>query len=128
MFGFALALALPFTLFALFPSWLKQAPKSGNWMNTIKVTLGFIELAFALKFFSVADLAYGWHLLDREVFLAIWIVIFGMLGLYLIGKLKFPSDLVNGEDKGNARSCDSSWYGISCLYRLSCTRIVGRTR
>lgn len=99
MFGFALALALPFTLFALFPSWLKQAPKSGNWMNTIKVTLGFIELAFALKFFSVADLAYGWHLLDREVFLAIWIVIFGMLGLYLIGKLKFPSDLVNGEDK-----------------------------
>ena len=90
---------MPFTLFALFPSWLKQAPKSGNWMNTIKVTLGFIELAFALKFFSVADLAYGWHLLDREVFLAIWIVIFGMLGLYLIGKLKFPSDLVNGEDK-----------------------------
>lgn len=99
MFGFAFALALPFTLFALFPSWLKQAPKSGNWMNTIKVTLGFIELAFALKFFSVADLAYGWHLLDREVFLSIWIVIFGMLGLYLIGKIKFPSDLINGEDK-----------------------------
>lgn len=92
MFGFAVALALPFTLFALFPTWLKQAPKSGSWMNVIKVTLGFIELAFALKFFSVADLAYGWRLLDREVFLAIWIVIFGMLGMYLIGKLKFKSD------------------------------------
>ncbi len=98
MFGFALALALPFTLFALFPTWLKQAPKSGSWMNTIKVVLGFIELAFALKFFSVADLAYGWGLLDREVFLALWIVIFGMLGLYLIGKLKFQSDMY-GEDK-----------------------------
>lgn len=97
MFGFAVALALPFTLFALFPTWLKQAPKSGNWMNVIKVTLGFIELAFALKFFSVADLAYGWRLLDREVFLAIWIVIFGMLGLYLIGKLKFKSDISDGE-------------------------------
>lgn len=97
MFGFAVALALPFTLFALFPTWLKQAPKSGSWMNTIKVTLGFIELAFALKFFSVADLAYGWRLLDREVFLAIWIVIFGMLGLYLIGKLKFRSDMSDGE-------------------------------
>lgn len=92
MFGFALALALPFTLFALFPTWLKQAPKSGSWMNSIKVVLGFIELAFSLKFFSVADLAYGWHLLDREVFLSLWIVIFGLLGLYLIGKLKFPHD------------------------------------
>ena len=92
MLGFAIALALPFTLFALFPTWLKQAPKSGSWMNTIKVTLGFIELAFALKFFSVADLAYGWGLLDREVFLSLWIVIFGLLGLYLIGKLKFRSD------------------------------------
>ena len=92
MFGFALALALPFTLFAMFPTWLKKAPKSGGWMNTIKVTLGFIELAFALKFFSVADLAYGWRLLDREVFLCLWIVIFGALGLYLIGKLKFQSD------------------------------------
>ena len=97
MFGFAVALALPFTLFALFPTWLKQAPKSGNWMNVIKVTLGFIELAFALKFFSVADLAYGWRLLDREVFLAIWIIIFGMLGLYLIGKLKFKSDMGGDE-------------------------------
>ena len=99
MFGFALALALPFTLFALFPSWLKQAPKSGSWMNTIKVVLGFIELAFALKFLSVADLAYGWHILDREVFLSLWIVIFGMLGLYLIGHLKFQSDMVGGENK-----------------------------
>jgi thiol:disulfide interchange protein DsbD len=96
MFGFALALALPFTLFALFPTWLKKAPKSGGWMNTIKVTLGFIELAFALKFFSVADLAYGWRLLDREVFLCLWIVIFGALGLYLIGKLKFQSDWEGG--------------------------------
>lgn len=92
MLGFAVALALPFTLFAMFPTWLKQAPKSGSWMNIIKVTLGFIELAFALKFFSVADLAYGWGLLDREVFLSLWIVIFGLLGLYLIGKVKFRSD------------------------------------
>lgn len=92
MFGFALALALPFTLFALFPTWLKQAPKSGSWMNTIKVVLGFIELAFALKFFSVADLAYGWRLLDREVFLALWIVIFGLMGAYLLGWLRFQSD------------------------------------
>ena len=97
MFGFALALALPFTLFALFPTWLKKAPKSGGWMNIIKVTLGFIELAFALKFFSVADLAYGWRLLDREVFLCLWIVIFGALGLYLIGKLKFQSDWEGGD-------------------------------
>ncbi len=96
MFGFALALALPFTLFALFPSWLKQAPKSGSWMNMLKVVLGFIELAFALKFFSVADLAYGWHLLDREVFLSLWIVIFALLGAYLCGWLKFQSDVVEG--------------------------------
>ena len=92
MFGFALALALPFTLFALFPTWLKQVPKSGSWMNTIKVVLGFIELAFALKFFSVADLAYGWRLLDREVFLSLWIVIFGLMGAYLLGWLRFQSD------------------------------------
>lgn len=92
MFGFALALALPFTFFALFPTLLKKAPKSGSWMNTIKVVLGFIELAFSLKFLSVADLAYGWHILDRETFLSIWIVLFGLLGLYLIGKLKFPHD------------------------------------
>lgn len=92
MLGFAIALALPFTLFALFPTWLKQMPKSGGWMNVIKVTLGFIELAFALKFLSVADLAYGWHLLDRETFLALWIVIFALLGVYLLGKIKFPHD------------------------------------
>ena len=92
MLGFAIALALPFTLFALFPTWLKQAPKSGSWMNTIKVVLGFIELAFALKFFSVADLAYGWRLLDREVFLSLWIVIFALLGAYLLGWLRFQSD------------------------------------
>ena len=92
MFGFALALALPFTLFALFPSWLKSMPRSGGWMNVVKVTLGFLELAFALKFLSVADLAYGWRLLDRETFLALWIVLFGLLGLYLLGKIKFPHD------------------------------------
>ncbi|WP_300725571.1 cytochrome c biogenesis protein CcdA [uncultured Bacteroides sp.] len=92
MLGFAIALALPFTLFALFPSWLKSMPKSGGWMNVIKVTLGFLELAFALKFLSVADLAYGWGLLDRETFLALWIVIFGLLGFYLLGKIKFPHD------------------------------------
>ena len=97
MFGFALALALPFTLFALFPSWLKSAPKSGSWMETIKIVLGFIELAFSLKFLSVADLAYGWHIMDREVFLSLWIVIFGLLGLYLIGKLKFQVDAIGGD-------------------------------
>ena len=97
MFGFALALALPFTLFAMFPSWLKQAPKSGSWMTTLKVVLGFVELAFALKFLSVADLAYGWHILDREVFLSLWIVIFGLLGAYLCGWLKFQEDEIGGE-------------------------------
>ncbi len=97
MFGFALALALPFTLFALFPAWLKQAPKSGSWMTTIKVVLGFIELAFALKFFSVADLTNGWHLMDREVFLSLWIVIFALLGAYLCGWLKFQEDETGGD-------------------------------
>lgn len=92
MFGFALALALPFTLFAMFPSWLKSMPKSGGWMNVVKVVLGFLELAFALKFLSVADLAYGWGILDRETFLALWIVIFGLLGCYLLGWIKFPHD------------------------------------
>ena len=96
MFAFALALALPFTLFAMFPSWLKSAPKSGSWMTTIKVVLGFIELAFSLKFLSVADLAYGWHILDREVFLSLWIVIFAMLGAYLVGWLKFQEDEIGG--------------------------------
>ena len=97
MLGFALALAIPFTLFAMFPTLMKKSPKSGSWMNQIKVVLGFIELAFALKFFSVADLAYGWHLLDREVFLSLWIVIFGGLGVYLIGWLKFRSDEIGGD-------------------------------
>lgn len=92
MLGFAIALALPFTLFALFPAWLKQMPKSGGWMNVIKVSLGFIELAFALKFLSVADLSYGWRILDRETFLALWIVLFALLGVYLLGKIKFPHD------------------------------------
>lgn len=92
MFGFALALALPFTLFAMFPALLSKTSRGGSWMNTVKVTLGFIELAFALKFFSVADLAYGWHLLDRETFLALWIALFGCLGLYLWGIVKFPHD------------------------------------
>lgn len=97
MLGFALALALPFTLFALFPTWLKKAPKSGGWMNVVKVVLGFVELAFALKFLSVADLAYGWHLLDRETFLALWIAIFALLAAYLFGWIKFPHD--DAEDK-----------------------------
>ena len=97
MLGFALALALPFTLFAMFPSWLKSAPKSGSWMTTLKVVLGFIELAFSLKFLSVADLAYGWHILDREVFLSLWIVIFALLGAYLCGWLKFQTDEIGGE-------------------------------
>ncbi|KAB5277113.1 thiol:disulfide interchange protein [Bacteroides stercoris] len=92
MLGFAIALALPFTLFALFPSWLKSMPKSGGGMKVIKVTLGFLELAFALKFLSVADLAYGWRILDRETFLALWIVLFALLGFYLLGKVKFPHD------------------------------------
>lgn len=92
MFGFALALALPFSLFAMFPTWLQKAPKSGSWMNMIKVVLGFVELAFSLKFLSVADLAYGWGILDRETFLALWIMIFAFMGFYLIGWLKFPHD------------------------------------
>jgi len=99
MLAFAVALALPFTIFAMFPSWMKSAPKSGSWMTTIKVVLGFIELAFSLKFLSVADMAYGWHILDREVFLSLWIVIFAMLGAYLVGWLKFQEDEVGGPSK-----------------------------
>ncbi|MBQ9170164.1 MAG: thioredoxin family protein [Bacteroidaceae bacterium] len=100
MLGFALALALPFTVFAMFPAWLKQMPKSGNWMNCIKVCLGLLEIAFALKFFSVADLAYGWHLMDREVFLCLWIVIFALMGAYLIGWIRFPHDEDEYDDMG----------------------------
>ncbi len=101
MLGFAIALALPFTLFALFPTMLKSAPKSGNWMNVVKVTLGFVELAFALKFLSVADLAYGWGILDRETFLALWIVLFTLLGAYLIGWIRFPHDEDEYDEDGN---------------------------
>ncbi|MDR2057580.1 MAG: thioredoxin family protein [Dysgonamonadaceae bacterium] len=92
MFGFGLALAIPFALFAIFPSWLQNLPKSGGWLNSVKVVLGFLELALALKFLSVADLAYGWRLLDREVFLVLWIIIFVLLGLYLLGKIRFSHD------------------------------------
>lgn len=92
MLGFAIALAIPFTLFAFFPSWLKNMPRSGGWLNSVKVLLGFFELAFSLKFLSMADLAYGWHIMDREVFLVIWIAIFMMAGLYLLGKIKFAGD------------------------------------
>lgn len=92
MFGFALALSIPFTLFAIFPSWLDNVPKSGGWLNSVKVVLGFLELALALKFLSVADLAYKWRILDREVFLALWIIIFVLLGIYLLGKLRFAHD------------------------------------
>ena len=92
MLGFSIALALPFTLFAIFPAWLKSAPKSGGWMNTVKVVLAFVELAFALKFLSVADLAYGWHILDRETFLALWIALFALLGAYLMKWILFPHD------------------------------------
>lgn len=92
MFGFALALALPFSLFAMFPTMLKSMPKSGGWLNSVKVVLGFLELALALKFLSVADMVTGWRILDREVFIALWIVIFALLGFYLLGKLRFPHD------------------------------------
>ena len=92
MGGFALALALPFTLFALFPSWLKEMPRSGGWLNSVKVLLGFLELALSLKFLSVADLAYGWGILDREVFVSLWVVIFALLGVYLLGKIRFSHD------------------------------------
>lgn len=92
MLGFALALALPFTLFAIFPNWLQSMPKSGGWLNSVKVVLAFIELALSLKFLSVADLAYGWHILDRETFVALWIAISFLLGLYLLGIIRFPAD------------------------------------
>ncbi len=101
MFGFALALAAPFTLFAMFPTWLKSAPKSGNWMNVIKVVLGLVELAFALKFLSVADLAYGWRLLDRETFLCLWILIFALMGFYLLGWIRLPHDEDEYDEEGN---------------------------
>ena len=111
MFGFAVALALPFTLFALFPALLKKTTRGGSWMNKVKVTLGFVELAFALKFFSVADLAYGWHLLDREVFLALWIAFFALLALYLFGFVKFPHD--DADERGT--SVPAFFVGIASL-------------
>ena len=92
MLGFSLAFALPFTLFAIFPHWLKSLPKSGGWLNTVKVILGFIELALALKFLSIVDQVYHWNLLDRDIYLALWIVIFAFLGFYLLGKIKFPHE------------------------------------
>lgn len=101
MSGFAIALALPFTLFALFPAWLKSAPRSGGWMNIVKVSLGFLELAFSLKFLSVADLAYGWGILDREAFLSLWIVIFALWGAYLLGVFRLPHDEDEYDDEGN---------------------------
>ncbi len=104
MLGFAIALALPFTLFALFPTMLKSAPRSGNWMNSIKVMLGFLELAFALKFLSVADLAYGWGILDREVFLCLWIVLFAMAGLYMLNIIRLPHDEDEYDEEGNVIS------------------------
>src|SRR5690606_23033302 len=92
MLGFSIALAIPFVLFAMFPSMLKSLPKSGGWLNSVKVVLGFLELALALKFLSNVDLAYNWQFLDREVFLALWIVIFGLMVLYLLGKIRFAHD------------------------------------
>ena len=120
MLGFAIALALPFTLFALFPTWLKSAPKSGGWMNTIKVVLGFLELAFALKFLSVADLAYGWHILDRETFLALWIVIFALLGVYLLGIIKFPHD-----DETERRTSVPKFFRALCSLAFAIYMIPG---
>ena len=111
MLGFAVALALPFTLFALFPALLKKTTRGGSWMNKVKVTLGFVELAFALKFFSVADLAYGWHLLDREVVLALWIALFALLALYLFGFVKFPHD--DADERGT--SVPAFFVGIASL-------------
>ena len=114
MLAFALALAIPFTLFALFPSMLKKTSRGGNWMNQIKVVLGLLELAFAFKFFSVADLAYGWHLLDREVFLCIWIVIFATLAFYLFGWIRFPHDEVD-PDEGYKTSVPAYFIGLASL-------------
>ena len=110
MLGFAVALAVPFALFAMFPTLLKSAPKSGGWMNVLKVVLGFIELAFALKFLSVADLAYGWHILDRETFLALWIAIFSLLGLYLLGMFNFPHD-----DEGRRTNVPQFFLALASL-------------
>lgn len=129
MFGFALALALPFTLFAIFPTWLKSAPKSGNWMNNVKVILGFIELAFSLKFLSVADLAYGWHILDREVFLSLWIILFFLLGCYLIGWIRFPHDEDEWDEMGekiiNTRTPVTKFFLAVCSFAFAMYMVPG---
>ena len=129
MFGFALALALPFTVFAIFPTWLKSAPKSGNWMNNIKVTLGFIELAFALKFLSVADLAYGWGILDRETFLSLWIVLFALLGCYLMGWIRFPHDEDEWDEMGekiiNHRTPVTKFFVALCSFAFAVYMVPG---
>ena len=129
MLGFAIALALPFTLFAMFPSWLKSAPKSGNWMNCVKVCLGFLELAFALKFLSVADLAYGWHLLDRETFLCLWIILFALLGAYLIGWIRFPHDEDEYNDMGevivNHRTGIPRFFGAMLSFAFALYMVPG---
>ena len=129
MFGFALALALPFTLFAIFPTWLKSAPKSGNWMNNVKVVLGFIELAFSLKFLSVADLAYGWHILDREVFLSLWIILFFLLGCYLIGWIRFPHDEDEWDEMGekiiNPKTPVTKFFMALCSFAFAMYMVPG---
>ena len=129
MLGFAIALALPFTLFAMFPAWLKSAPKSGNWMNCVKVCLGFLELAFALKFLSVADLAYGWHLLDRETFLCLWIILFALLGAYLIGWIRFPHDEDEYNDMGevivNHRTGIPRFFGAMLSFAFALYMVPG---
>ena len=123
MFGFAFAFALVFSLFAMFPNFMKKMPKSGSWMTKIQVVLAFVELAFAFKFLSVADLAYGWHILDREVFLSVWIVIFALLGAYLVGWLKFPADEIGG-DIHKPSSVPSIMLGM-CSFILAIYMVPG---
>ena len=129
MLGFAVALAFPFTLFAMFPAWLKSAPKSGNWMNCVKVCLGFLELAFSLKFLSVADLAYGWHILDREVFLCLWIILFALLGAYLVGWIRFPHDEDEYDEMGevvvNPRTSIPRFFGALLAFSFALYMVPG---
>ena len=129
MLGFAIALAVPFALFAMFPTLLKSAPKSGGWMNVLKVTLGFVELAFALKFLSVADLAYGWHILDRETFLALWIALFALLGCYLIGWIRFPHDEDEWDEMGekitNPRTPVTRFFIALCSFAFAIYMVPG---
>lgn len=125
MFGFSLALAIPFCLFAMFPGWLQKAPKSGSWMNTVKVVLGFVELALSLKFLSVADLAYGWHILDREVFIVLWVAIFGLMGMYLLGQFQFKHYGKADSSIGVFRFLLGN--DITVVRRISRSRPLGRT-